>query len=63
MCVTDAGHYYNRIWVITTGCLIWGVMTAAFSRCTSVSQGYIFWGANFHFAVHSLLGVLSPTKK
>jgi hypothetical protein len=42
---SPAGHYYNRIWVITTGCLMWGVMTAAFSQCNSVSQGYIFWGA------------------
>ena len=40
----DVGHYYNRIWVITCGCLMWGVMTVAFSQCNSVMQGYIFWG-------------------
>ena len=40
-----AGHYYNRIWVITTGCLMWAVCTAAFSQCNSVAQGYVFWGA------------------
>ena len=39
-----AGHYYNRIWVITCGCLLWGCMTAAFSRCNYVEEGYIFWG-------------------
>ncbi|CAK0787030.1 hypothetical protein CVIRNUC_010246 [Coccomyxa viridis] len=40
------GHYYNRIWVICAGCLLWGVMTVAFSQCNSVMQGYIFWGIN-----------------
>ncbi|CAL8464814.1 g4349 [Coccomyxa elongata] len=40
------GHYYNRIWVITFGCLLWGIMTGAFASCHTVSQGYIFWGIN-----------------
>lgn len=22
-----AGYYYNRVWVIAAGCLLWGVMT------------------------------------
>ena len=30
--------------MITCGCLMWGVMTVAFSQCDSVMQGYIFWG-------------------
>ena len=30
--------------MITCGCLMWGVMTVAFSQCNSVMQGYIFWG-------------------
>lgn len=32
--------------MITCGCLMWGVMTVAFSQCDSVMQGYIFWGEN-----------------
>ena len=51
-----AGHYYNRIWVITCGCLLWGVMTVAFSQCNSVMQGYIFWGE-----VSRSIGQLSET--
>ena len=30
--------------MICCGCLLWGVMTVAFSQCDSVMQGYIFWG-------------------
>ena len=30
--------------MICAGCLLWGVMTVAFSQCNSVMQGYIFWG-------------------
>lgn len=43
------GHYYNRIWVITFGCLLWGIMTGAFASCNTVAQGYIFWGEHFAF--------------
>lgn len=40
------GHYYNRVWVVTAGCLLWAAMTAAFSTCNSVAQGSIFWAVN-----------------
>ena len=33
-----AGHYYNRIWVITAGCILWGIMTAGFATTHSVAQ-------------------------
>jgi len=33
-----AGHYYNRIWVITAGCVLWGIMTAGFATTHSVAQ-------------------------
>ena len=41
-----AGHYYNRIWVISAGCVLWGVMTAAFTACTSVRGGMVVWAVN-----------------
>ena len=41
-----AGHYFNRIWVIMLGCSIWGCMTALFSGCTSIAQGYLLWAVN-----------------
>ena len=28
------------------GCLLWGLMTASFGFCSSVSQGIFFWGMN-----------------
>ena len=43
---TRAGHYYNRAKVTTVGCLMWGVCTAGFSICSSLSQGYFFWAIN-----------------
>ena len=33
-----AGHHYNRITVVTIGCLLWGVMTALFSVTQSLQQ-------------------------
>ena len=33
-----AGHHYNRIAVVTIGCLLWGVMTALFSVTQSLQQ-------------------------
>ncbi|KAK9793504.1 hypothetical protein WJX73_009675 [Symbiochloris irregularis] len=41
-----AGHLHNRIWVITAGCLLWGVMTAGFATSTALWQGLFFWGVN-----------------
>ena len=41
-----AGHYCNRIHVTAVGCLLWGLMTASFGFCSSVSQGIFFWGMN-----------------
>ena len=38
VCSPCAGHYYNRIWVITAGCVLWGVMTAGFATTHSVAQ-------------------------
>lgn len=32
------GHNFNRVWVITGGCLLWGVMTGGFSLCTVLWQ-------------------------
>lgn len=26
-----AGYYYNRVWVIAFGCLLWGIMTVRFA--------------------------------
>jgi hypothetical protein len=34
-----AGHYINRLWVVSFGCVLWGVMTAAFSCAPSLN----FW--------------------
>ena len=34
-----AGHYLNRMWVVSFGCILWGVMTAAFSAAPSLN----FW--------------------
>ena len=33
-----AGHYVNRIVVLTLGAAIWGTMTAMFSGCNSIKQ-------------------------
>ena len=33
-----AGHNFNRVWVITGGCLLWGIMTGGFSLCTVLWQ-------------------------
>ena len=41
-----AGHYFNRIYVLAFGVCFWGVMTALFSGCTSLAQGYVVWGFN-----------------
>lgn len=41
-----AGHYFNRIWVISLGCTIWGIMTCGFAFCKSKEQGYFFWAMN-----------------
>ena len=38
MVVVCAGYYYNRIWVITAGCVLWGIMTAGFATTHSVAQ-------------------------
>ena len=35
----SAGHYINRLWVVSFGCVLWGVMTAAFSCAPSLN----FW--------------------
>eukprot|EP01024_Parvocaulis_polyphysoides_P057588 TRINITY_DN6137_c2_g2_i2.p1 TRINITY_DN6137_c2_g2~~TRINITY_DN6137_c2_g2_i2.p1 ORF type:complete len:468 (-),score=20.47 TRINITY_DN6137_c2_g2_i2:1666-2901(-) len=40
------GHYHNRILVISAGCLIWGLMTLAFSTAQSVGWGMVCWGIN-----------------
>ena len=37
--VVGAGHYINRLWVVSFGCVLWGVMTAAFSCAPSLN----FW--------------------
>jgi hypothetical protein len=41
-----AGHYYNRVWVITAGCLIWGVMTLGFSLAPDIRTAIAFWAVN-----------------
>lgn len=41
-----AGYYLNRVWVVALGCTIWGCMTALFSSCTSLNQGYLLWAVN-----------------
>ena len=41
-----AGHYGNRIWVITAGCLVWGVMTLGFSASRSLRAATCFWAIN-----------------
>lgn len=41
-----AGHRYNRTFVIALGCSIWGVMTALFSGCSTLTQGYLLWAVN-----------------
>jgi MFS family permease len=38
-----AGHYYNRTWVITLGCVIWGLTTTAFAFSTNLGQGIASW--------------------
>eukprot|EP00891_Asterochloris_glomerata_P000173 jgi/Astpho2/173/e_gw1.00004.7.1_t len=40
------GHHYNRITVVTIGCLLWGVMTALFSVTQSLQQGMILSAVN-----------------
>ncbi|CAK0781097.1 hypothetical protein CVIRNUC_005284 [Coccomyxa viridis] len=40
------GHYGNRIWVITAGCLVWGVMTLGFSVSRSLREAIFFWAIN-----------------
>ena len=41
-----AGHYYNRAWVISGGCLIWGVVTVGFSMARTLREGIFFWAFN-----------------
>ena len=45
-CVASAGHYYNRAWVISGGCLIWGVVTVGFSMARTLREGIFFWAFN-----------------
>ncbi|KAK9845923.1 hypothetical protein WJX81_006083 [Elliptochloris bilobata] len=40
------GHYYNRAWVISGGCLIWGVVTVGFSMARTLREGIFFWAFN-----------------
>ncbi|DBA71660.1 TPA: hypothetical protein ACH3X2_001115 [Trebouxia sp. C0005] len=40
------GHNFNRVWVITGGCLLWGVMTGGFSLCTVLWQGMVLSAIN-----------------
>lgn len=42
----SAGHYYNRAWVISGGCLIWGVVTVGFSMARTLREGIFFWAFN-----------------
>lgn len=41
-----AGHYFNRIYVLAFGVCFWGLMTAIFSGCTTLTQGYFVWAFN-----------------
>lgn len=34
---------YNRAWVVSAGCLVWGATTTAFSFTTNVGQGIATW--------------------
>lgn len=43
---SHAGHYYNRAWVISGGCLIWGVVTVGFSMARTLREGIFFWAFN-----------------
>jgi len=40
------GHYFNRIYVLAFGVCFWGLMTALFSGCTTLTQGYVVWAFN-----------------
>ncbi len=42
----STGHYYDRIWVTSCGCFIWGTMTCGFALCSSIAQGVFFWAVN-----------------
>eukprot|EP00884_Botryococcus_braunii_P002276 jgi/Botrbrau1/12049/Bobra.0295s0005.1 len=37
------GHMYNRAWVVSLGCLVWGLTTTAFSFTHNVGQGIATW--------------------
>lgn len=41
-----AGYYFNRVWLITAGCGVWGCATALFSACTGLAPGYLLWALN-----------------
>ncbi|CAL8468475.1 g8015 [Coccomyxa elongata] len=40
------GHWYNRIYVITCGCIIWGLMTLGFSLSRNLIMAICFWAIN-----------------
>ncbi|CAL8466343.1 g5879 [Coccomyxa elongata] len=40
------GNNYDRTSIVSFGCFLWGVMTAALGMCTSLSQAMIYSGAN-----------------
>lgn len=35
--VLNAGHLISRVWVIAVGCILWGIMAAAFCMTQAVS--------------------------
>ncbi|KAL6780780.1 hypothetical protein ACKKBF_B11780 [Auxenochlorella protothecoides x Auxenochlorella symbiontica] len=40
------GHLYNRVYVMSAGAFIWGVMSIAFAFTTNVKQGIAVWAWN-----------------
>ena len=42
----DAGHSYNRVLVVASGCALWGLMTGLFSGCSTLTQAYLLWAVN-----------------
>jgi hypothetical protein len=40
------GQQFDRVWVLSLGCFIWGTMACAFAFSNTVLQGMFFWAFN-----------------
>jgi MFS family permease len=40
------GYYYNRVNVVSAGCVVWGLMTALFGLSPSLGFGGVVWAVN-----------------